>query len=143
MWSITAPGTGHELVEQALARQGFERRVALSLPTLPGVGNLLANTDLVATVPERVAQMLVRIAQREGAAAAVQVPDLLDQAALARALPAGSGQPVVAVDGRGSLSRGLKEGRDEMSGPPNQLTTVNAAPSHCCASGRALDPAVV
>ncbi len=60
---ITAPGTGHELVEHALARQRFERNVALSLPTLPGVGNLLANTDLMATVPERVAQMLVRIAR--------------------------------------------------------------------------------
>lgn len=60
---ITAPGTGHELVEQTLARQRVARKVALSLPTLPGVSNLLANTDLVATVPERVAQMLVRIAK--------------------------------------------------------------------------------
>jgi DNA-binding transcriptional LysR family regulator len=60
---ITAPGTGHEVVERVLARRRLERKVALSLPTLPGVGNLLANTDLVATVPERVAQMLVRIAQ--------------------------------------------------------------------------------
>ena len=60
---ITARGTGHDLVEQALARQGVQRKVTLSLPTLPGVGNLLAHTDLVATVPERVAQMLVRIAR--------------------------------------------------------------------------------
>lgn len=60
---ITASGTGHELVEHELARQGLERKVALSLPTLPGVGNLLANTDLIATVPERIAQMLVRIAR--------------------------------------------------------------------------------
>jgi DNA-binding transcriptional LysR family regulator len=60
---ITARGTGHDLVEQALARQGVQRKVTLSLPTLPGVGNLLAQTDLVATVPKRVAQMLVRIAR--------------------------------------------------------------------------------
>lgn len=60
---ITAPGTGHDLVELGLSRQRFERKVALSLPTLPGVGNLLANTDLIATVPERIAQMLVRIAR--------------------------------------------------------------------------------
>jgi DNA-binding transcriptional LysR family regulator len=59
---ITAPGTGHDLVEQALARERLERKVALSLPTLPGVGNLLANTDLIATVPDRISQMLVRIA---------------------------------------------------------------------------------
>ncbi|WP_028998815.1 LysR family transcriptional regulator [Azohydromonas australica] len=60
--AITAAGTGHELVERELERLGVQRRVALSLPTLPGVANLLANTDLIATVPERVAQMLVRIA---------------------------------------------------------------------------------
>lgn len=60
---ITAPGTGHDLVEQALARLRIQRKVALLLPTLPGVGNLLANTELIATVPERIAQMLVRIAK--------------------------------------------------------------------------------
>ncbi len=59
---LAAPGTGNEIVERELKRQGTERNVALSLPTLPGVGNLLANTDLIATVPERVAQMLVKIA---------------------------------------------------------------------------------
>lgn len=60
--AITAPGTGHELLQQQLGRMGVERQVALSLPTLPGLGNLLAQSDLIATVPERVAQMLVRIA---------------------------------------------------------------------------------
>jgi DNA-binding transcriptional LysR family regulator len=60
---ITAPGTGHDLVEHALAQLKIERNVALWLPTLPGVGNLLASTELVATVPERIAQMLVRIAR--------------------------------------------------------------------------------
>jgi DNA-binding transcriptional LysR family regulator len=60
---ITAPGTGHDVVERTLSKRRFTRNVALSLPTLPGVGNLLANTDLMATVPERVAQMLVRIAK--------------------------------------------------------------------------------
>jgi DNA-binding transcriptional LysR family regulator len=60
--AITAPGTGHELLERELGRKAIERRVALSLPTLPGLGNLLAQTDLIATVPERVAQMLMRIA---------------------------------------------------------------------------------
>lgn len=60
--AITAPGTGHELIEHHLGRLGVHRQVTLSLPTLPGLGNLLAQTDLIATVPERVAQMLVRIA---------------------------------------------------------------------------------
>lgn len=60
--AITAPGTGHELLERQLARLDVRRQIALSLPTLPGLGNLLAQTDLIATVPERVAQMLVKIA---------------------------------------------------------------------------------
>ncbi|MBI5278262.1 MAG: LysR family transcriptional regulator [Burkholderiales bacterium] len=59
---VTTPGTGNELLERQLRKLGIERRVALSLQMLPGLGNLLAQTDLVATVPERVAQTLVRIA---------------------------------------------------------------------------------
>jgi len=34
--AITAAGTGHDLVESELQRLGVERRIALSLPTLPG-----------------------------------------------------------------------------------------------------------
>lgn len=71
---ITAPGTGHDLVEQSLDHLRIQRNVALSLPTLPGVGNLLANTDLVATVPERIAQMLVRIAKVKSIPAPFRFP---------------------------------------------------------------------
>jgi DNA-binding transcriptional LysR family regulator len=71
---ITAPGTGHDLVEQTLDKLRVQRKVALSLPTLPGVGNLLANTDLVATVPERIAQMLVRIAKVKSMTAPFRFP---------------------------------------------------------------------
>jgi len=39
--AVTAPGTGHELIERHLGRMGLERNVSLSLPTLPGLGNLL------------------------------------------------------------------------------------------------------
>jgi DNA-binding transcriptional LysR family regulator len=60
---VTAPGTGHDLVEHALDHRRIQRNITVSLPNLPGAGNLLANTDLIATVPERVAQMLVRIAR--------------------------------------------------------------------------------
>jgi DNA-binding transcriptional LysR family regulator len=60
--AITAVGSGHDQVESALQRLNIDRQVALSLPTLPGLGNLLAKTDLVATVSDGVAQMLVGIA---------------------------------------------------------------------------------
>ena len=45
-----------------------------SLPTLPGVGNLLANTDLIATVPNRVAQTLVKIARVKALAPPYRFP---------------------------------------------------------------------
>lgn len=72
--AITAPGTGHDLLERRLGRMEISRQVALSLPTLPGLGNLLAQTDLIATVPERVAQMLVRIAAVKALAPAFELP---------------------------------------------------------------------
>ena len=71
---LAAPGTGNEIVERELKRQGTARKVALSLPTLPGVGNLLANTDLVATVPQRVAQMLMKIASVKALAPPYRFP---------------------------------------------------------------------
>jgi len=72
---LTAPGTGNEIVEHELKSRGTERKVALLLPTLPGVGNLLANTDLIATVPQRVAQTLVRIARVKALAPPYRFPD--------------------------------------------------------------------
>jgi DNA-binding transcriptional LysR family regulator len=72
---LTAPGTGNEIVEQELRRRHSLRKVALSLPTLPGVGNLLAHTDLIATVPERVARTLVKIARVKALAPPYRFPD--------------------------------------------------------------------
>ncbi|QQX89542.1 LysR family transcriptional regulator (plasmid) [Cupriavidus necator] len=72
--AITAAGTGHDLVEHKLADLHMERQLALTLPTLPGLGNLLANTDLIATVPERVAHMLMRIANVKALAPPVSFP---------------------------------------------------------------------
>lgn len=74
---ITAAGTGQDLVEKTLTRQGIQRKITLSLPTLPGLGNLLANTDLVATVPVRVAQTLVRIAQVKLLAPPIAFPSFM------------------------------------------------------------------
>ncbi|HBP31918.1 MAG: LysR family transcriptional regulator [Advenella sp.] len=72
---LIAPGTGNEIVERELKRQGTQRKVALSLPTLPGVGNLLANTDLMATLPGRVAKILVKIAHVKALAPPYRFPD--------------------------------------------------------------------
>ncbi|PHM18828.1 MAG: LysR family transcriptional regulator [Curvibacter sp. PD_MW3] len=74
---VTAAGTGQDLVEKTLTRKGIQRKITLSLPTLPGLGNLLANTDLVATVPLRVAQTLVRIAQVKMLAPPIAFPSFM------------------------------------------------------------------
>ncbi|MEA3395366.1 MAG: LysR family transcriptional regulator [Pseudomonadota bacterium] len=74
---VTAAGTGQDLVDKTLTRQGIQREIALTLPTLPGLGNLLANTDLVATVPVRVAQTLVRIAQVKLLAPPIAFPSFM------------------------------------------------------------------
>lgn len=59
---VTGVGTGHTLVEQELDRLGIRRKVALRLPNFLGIGSLVATTDLVVTVPQRVAETLLRIA---------------------------------------------------------------------------------
>ncbi|WP_342132752.1 LysR family transcriptional regulator [Hydrogenophaga sp. OTU3427] len=59
---VTAPGTGQNLVEEELQRLGVQRNVALRLPNFLGIGGLVASTDLVVTVPRRVAETLVSIA---------------------------------------------------------------------------------
>lgn len=56
---VLAAGTGHGQVDEALARHGLRRRIRLSVPHFVAVGHLLAGTDLLATVPERLAQALV------------------------------------------------------------------------------------
>lgn len=59
---VTATGTGQSLVEEALERLGVRRNVALRLPNYLGIGGLVAGTDLMVTVPQRVAETLGRIA---------------------------------------------------------------------------------
>jgi len=59
---VTGAGTGHELVDRELKRLGVDRNVVLSLPNFLGIGALVASTDLMITVPERVAGTLLRIA---------------------------------------------------------------------------------
>jgi DNA-binding transcriptional LysR family regulator len=59
---VSAAGTGHELVERELERLGVQRNVVLRLPNFLGIGALVASTDLMITVPQRVADTLLRIA---------------------------------------------------------------------------------
>ncbi|MDP4299364.1 LysR family transcriptional regulator [Leptothrix discophora] len=55
---VLSAGTGHGKVDERLKRAGVERTVRLRVPHFVGVGHILQGTDLVATVPERLAQRL-------------------------------------------------------------------------------------
>jgi len=59
---VPTAGTGHELVERELERLGVHRKVVLQLPNFLGIGGLVASTDMMITVPQRVADTLLRIA---------------------------------------------------------------------------------
>jgi len=50
---VVAGGTGHAMVDETIERRGIRRNVRLSVPHFIALGNILANTDLIATVPER------------------------------------------------------------------------------------------
>lgn len=56
---VESPGTGHGEVDRLLERRGIQRKVRLSVPHFVAVGHILADSKLVATLPERVAQRMV------------------------------------------------------------------------------------
>lgn len=55
---VVSPGTGHGKVDELLERSGVERHVRLTVPHYVAIGHILQATDLVATVPERLAQRM-------------------------------------------------------------------------------------
>ena len=55
---VVSEGTGHGKVDELLDRSGVARTVVLTVPHFVAVGHLLQHSDLVATVPERLAQAL-------------------------------------------------------------------------------------
>lgn len=55
---VVAGGTGHSRVDQWIERRGIRRNVRLTVPHFVAIGHILAATDLIATVPERLAQRL-------------------------------------------------------------------------------------
>lgn len=57
---VVSAGTAHGQVDDALQRLGVARRVQLTVPHYVALGQVLASTDLVATVPERLAERLAR-----------------------------------------------------------------------------------
>lgn len=55
---VVAEGTGHGKADDMLRRRKVVRKVVLTVPHYVAVGHILNGSDLVATVPERLAQAL-------------------------------------------------------------------------------------
>jgi DNA-binding transcriptional LysR family regulator len=59
---VTYRGGGHRVIEEALERAGVARRIALRVPHFTVVPMVLERTDLILTLPARVA----RVYERQG-----------------------------------------------------------------------------
>ncbi|MCE0558524.1 LysR family transcriptional regulator [Motilimonas sp. E26] len=56
--SVSITGMGNSAVDEALAKQGLKRRVAVRLPHFLAAPMLVAETDMVLTLPSRFAQQI-------------------------------------------------------------------------------------
>jgi len=57
---ILATGTGHGRVDVALDKQKYKRKVRLTVPHYVALGDVLQHSNLIAMVPERFAQRIVK-----------------------------------------------------------------------------------
>lgn len=55
---VISSGTGHSYLDRELARQNITRKVVLQVPNFLGVAFVVERTDLVVTIPIRLAEML-------------------------------------------------------------------------------------
>lgn len=54
---VASPFSGHSLIETALVRRGVSRRIALEVPHFTSVPGIIEATDLIVTVPSRIATL--------------------------------------------------------------------------------------
>jgi len=57
--AIHVDGTGHGDIDKLLAVDGMPRRTAVTLPSFLGAGEVVARSELIAVVPEQLAQHIV------------------------------------------------------------------------------------
>lgn len=55
---VQAVGTGHGKADDVMAAQGIQRRIRLRVPHFVAIGHILRTSDMIATVPERLAQSI-------------------------------------------------------------------------------------
>jgi DNA-binding transcriptional LysR family regulator len=73
---VVSAGTGHGKVDELLQRSGVTRNVRLTVPHYVSVGHILQGSDLVATVPQRLADRLLKPFGLVQVAHPVKIPDV-------------------------------------------------------------------
>jgi DNA-binding transcriptional LysR family regulator len=73
---VVSPGTGHGKVDELLQRSGVERSIRLNVPHYVSVGHILQGSDLIATVPERLADRLLGPFDLAKVAHPAKLPDI-------------------------------------------------------------------
>ena len=73
---VVSAGTGHGKVDDLLLRSGVERKVRLTVPHYVSVGHILAGSDLITTVPERLADRLLQPFALAKVAHPAKLPDI-------------------------------------------------------------------
>ena len=73
---VISAGTGHGKVDEILQRSGVERNVRLTVPHYVSVGHILQASDLIATVPERLADRLTGPFRLSKVAHPARLPDV-------------------------------------------------------------------
>ncbi len=58
--AIVSAGTGHGKVDEIIDSKTVKRKIKLTVPHFVAVGHILQSTDMVATVPERLAHSMVQ-----------------------------------------------------------------------------------
>lgn len=58
---VSYAGTGHQVIEQTFLEEGLDGRIAVRVPHFLVVPMILARTDLIVTVPSRVAAVFARL----------------------------------------------------------------------------------
>ena len=58
--AIVSEGTGHGKIDEILDSSAARRKISLTVPHFVAVGHILQSTDMVATVPERLAHSMVK-----------------------------------------------------------------------------------
>jgi len=71
---VSSIGAGHRVIEDTLLAHGLNRRIALRVPHFMVVPMILARTDLVVTVPERVASVFERMGRFKTLRPPVDIP---------------------------------------------------------------------